>query len=166
MPIPSFGISRQTKSAFVLHSVWLSFSGGSLALCPRFAQPHRYSRSQRFFPGRICITLAFHGYCLSDFVCWSAEASDNIPKVWTPSGRVKPATRWGAGQTTPRFRGARVRSSKQAAMANGIAVHEKGFTVLYQAPHPTIEYVSFDWRLERMSLFCAQSHPLFKSANR
>lgn len=34
----------------VLHRVWLNFSEDSLALCPRFAQLHRCSRSQRFFP--------------------------------------------------------------------------------------------------------------------
>ena len=42
-------------------------------------------------------------------------------------------------------------------MANQVVVHEKGFTVLYEAPHPTIEYVSFDGYLERMLLYLARS---------
>ena len=45
----------------------------------------------------------------------------------------------------------------RAAMANQVAVHEKGFTVLYEAPHLTIEYVSSDFYLERMLLCLACS---------
>lgn len=48
-------------------------------------------------------------------------------------------------------------SAPRAAMADQVAVHEKGFTVLYEAPHPTIEYVSSDCFLGRMLLCLACS---------
>jgi hypothetical protein len=38
-------------------------------------------------------------------------------------------------------------------MANQVAVHEKGFTALCEAPHPAIENVCSDCCLERMLLW-------------
>ncbi len=40
-------------------------------------------------------------------------------------------------------------------MANRAQVHEKGFTVLYEAPNPAVEYVPTPWLL----------FPTFSTAN-
>ena len=44
---------------------------------------------------------------------------------------------------------------QRVAMANRAQVHEKGFTVLYEAPNPAVEYVPTPWLL----------FPTFSTAN-
>jgi len=106
MPIPPFGASRQTNRGSC-YTACGSVSWRQPRALPSFCSAPPLLEISEVLSGLICITSTFHGYHLSGFVYRSAKASDNIPKVWTASGRVKPATRWGTGRRTP-LRGAAV----------------------------------------------------------